>query len=137
MNSHIQHLQNIKQTFNISVPQLAVVFSVPFKSIYCWLDGDITPNKEQYCSILQFSRAADVFKENGVVNTNLILEMRIFDDKSMLDLIADCKLTEDDLKVLVERALLLDKEYSEIRMYQSESKPHDDWHTITTPITGS
>ncbi|MBF0115431.1 MAG: hypothetical protein HQM04_10350 [Magnetococcales bacterium] len=75
------------------------------------------------------------FQAKGVVHTDSVLEIRMFDDRSMLDLIAEGTLTEDKMETLVKRAAMLDEEYENLKIYQSTSQPHDEWRTtIVVPI---
>jgi hypothetical protein len=135
LRSPQEHLANIIKSFHISVIKLSTVFSVPWKLVYAWIDGDSLPNDEQLRLIMQFSHAADLFQAKGVVHTDSVLEIRMFDDRSMLDLIAEGTLTEDKMETLVKRAALLDEEYENLKIYQSTSQPHDEWRTtIVVPI---
>ncbi|MBF0097456.1 MAG: hypothetical protein HQM04_08300, partial [Magnetococcales bacterium] len=66
LRSPQEHLANIIQGFHISVVKLSTVFSVPWKLVYAWIDGDSLPNDEQLRLIIQFSHAADLFQATSL-----------------------------------------------------------------------
>ena len=132
------HLANIRQVFNPAVSDLAEAFGVSRQAVYKWLSGDTSPEEDRLELIVALSQAADAFKEAGVMHPSSFLKMRAFEGRSMLDLIAEGRLSQEQhVKVLIHEARARDEAYQRSGLAERRNSPVTDAWLSELSIPGA
>lgn len=132
------HLANIRQVFNPAVSDLATAFGVSRQAVYKWLGGGSIPEADKQERIEALSHAADAFKEAGVMHPSSFLKMRAFEGRSMLDLIAEGRLSQEQhVKVLINEALARDAAYRRSGLAERRNSPVIDAWLSELSIPGA
>ena len=131
-----QHLSNIRQVLNPAISDLAIAFGVSRQAIYKWLGDDVTPQPDKRERIIQLSRVADAFRDAGVSRASALLKMKAFDGRSLLDLLPEGKLRQEDAQTLIAEAKAMEAVYARSGLSASRAKPTTDWQASVS-IPGS
>lgn len=131
-----QHLSNIRQVLNLAISDLAIAFGVSRQAIYKWLSDDATPEPDKRERIVTLSRVADAFRDAGVSRASALLKMKAFDGRSLLELLPEGKLRQEDVQTLIAEAKAMDALYASSGLSGSRTKPTADWQTSVS-IPGS
>lgn len=129
IRSAAEHLANIRQVFNPAIADLASAFGVSRQAIYKWIGGESTPEDEKLDRIRALSLAADAFQKAGVTRASSLLTMKVFEGRSLLDLVAAGQLLPEHTQTLIAEAQAMDAAYSRSGLAKSKAVPSDDWRS--------
>lgn len=123
----VEHLENIRAVFNPSISELAHLFSVSRQCIYKWLAQDSHPESHTLKHIVIVSQVADRFKNANVSRINILVKMKAFDGRSLLELLKmgqDCK---KQIEILINEGRAIEMAYQRSGIAQSKTKSTRDW----------
>lgn len=127
LRSAAEHLANIRQVLNPAIADLAMVFGVSRQAIYKWISGESTPEDDKLVRIRSLSLAADAFLKAGVGRASSLLKMKVFEGRSLLDLVAAGQLLPEQIQMVIAEAQAMDAAYSRSGLAKSKAAPSDDW----------
>lgn len=127
LRSASRHLDNIRAVLNPAIAELASVFGVSRQAIYKWISGESTPEADNFERIRALSEVADAFREAGVARASSVLKMKVFDGRSLLDLVGEGQLLPSHVQVLIDEAARMEAAHARSGLARSRAKPSDDW----------
>ncbi|TAN25837.1 MAG: XRE family transcriptional regulator [Castellaniella sp.] len=127
IRSAAEHLANIRQVFRPAIADLSTVFGVSRQAIYKWIGGESVPEEEKMDRIRSLSLAADAFLKAGVGRASSLVKMKLFEGRSVLDLVAARALLPEHVQSLVTEARAMDAAYDRSGLAKSRAVPSDDW----------
>ena len=131
-----EHIENIRKVLNIRIDDLADLFNVSDKTIYKWMSGASLPELEKKILIVQLSEFADQFEKSNVSMPDLLIDMKAFNSKSLIDLVQSGEATDKHVVALIEEDRIMEQDYQESGLANSKSTPSDDWKSsISIPGT--
>ena len=131
-----EHIENIRKVLKIRIDDLADLFNVPDKTIYKWMSGASLPELEKKNLIVQLSEFADQFEKSNVSRPDLLIDMKTFNSKSLIDLVQSGEATDKHVEALIEEDRIMEQDYQESGLANSKSTPSDDWKSsISIPGT--
>lgn len=134
LRSASDHLANIRQVLNPAIADLATVFGVSRQAIYKWISEEATPEPDKAERVRALSLVADAFREAGVLRAPSLLKMKVFDGRSLMDLVASGELQPAHVQKLVAEARIMEAAYDRSRLTRTKAKASDDWRNeISVP----
>lgn len=127
IRSAAEHLANIRRVLNPAIADLAAAFGVSRQAIYKWIGEESTPESEKFERIRLLSAAADAFQNAGVIRAPALLKMKVFDGRSLMDLVATDQLSPEHMQSLIAEAQAMDGAYGRSGLAKSKAMPSDDW----------
>lgn len=131
-----EHLENIRRVLNPYVADLASLFEVSRQAVYKWLSGNSNPEPEKLARIAELSRIADVFRAAGVSHAGVMLKMKAFGGRSLMELIKIGGNRADHVDTLIAEAKLMEASYKRSGLESSKAKATSDWKSAIS-IPGS
>lgn len=122
-----EHLENIRGVLNPPIADLASLFNVSRQSIYKWLAESACPEADKLEIIETLSRAADMFRNSGVLRAGILLYMKNFQGISLFELIKNKEPIEEQMKLLVTEAQAMEAAYQRSGLARSSTNPTNDW----------
>ena len=122
-----EHLANIRMVLNPAIADMALVLGVSRQAIYKWIGGDATPESDKFERIRILSRAADAFHKAGVTRAATFLKMKVFNGRSLMDLVSTGELTSKQVETLIAEAHVMESSYDRSGLARSKAKPTTDW----------
>lgn len=129
LRSPLQHLENIRSVLNPAVSDLASVFDVSRQAIYKWLSNDSNPEPEKSARIQALSQIADAFKAADVARASSLLKMKIFGDRSLIDIVKAGDDWHEAVDALIVESHKMERAYERSELSKSKAKPTSDWQT--------
>ncbi|PJJ97857.1 transcriptional regulator [Lysobacteraceae bacterium NML75-0749] len=129
IRSAAEHLANIRLVLNPAIADLATVFGVSRQAIYKWIGGESTPEDDKLKRIRALSLAADAFQKAGVMRATSLLKMKVFEGRSLLDLVAADKIEPEHTQTLIAESQAMDAAYNRSDLAKSKATPSDDWRS--------
>lgn len=124
-----EHVENIRNIFNVSISDLAAIFGVSRQMLYKWLNNESRPESDKQEKIVRVSGIADQFREANLSRVDSLLKMKAFHGKSLMDfLIADAS-TQLHVDALIKEAKIMEASYEKANISASKAKPTEDWKT--------
>lgn len=123
-----QHLTNIRNVLSPSMSELAKDLGVTRQALYKWLSGENQPDdasKMQF--IINLSNIADLFSKAGLDNANLLIKMKAFNGKSLIELVKEGENWHHPVQVLINEAKAMDEAANLANFTASKAKPTDGW----------
>jgi transcriptional regulator with XRE-family HTH domain len=127
LRTPIEHLQNIRTILNPSMAELAGFFDVSRQAIYKWLAEGSFPEADKLTRIIELSKIADAFKEAGIQRGSALLNMKLFEEQSLFDLLKARKPHEKQVRELIAEAKMMEAAYQQSGLAESNTKPTNDW----------
>ena len=127
-----EHLANIRTVLNPPISELAILFSVSRQAIYKWLARDSLPENDKLVRIVILSKIADSFKEAKIQRAGALLSMKNASGESLFDLLKTDKPYEKQLKELIDEARIMETNYQQSGLAQSNAKPTNDWFSSSS-----
>lgn len=121
------HLANIKAVLKLSITDLADMFNVSRQAFYKWQSGETSPEEGNSEAIVNVSKIADKFRVAGVNRAGYMLKMKIYDNRSLIDLVKDGSFNMGDVNSLIEEHQRMKKSYKNSAIYRSTTSKHNDW----------
>lgn len=134
--SSSDHLSNIKEVFDLTVSWLASLLDVSRQSVYKWSSNRAQPEESKAKVLSDLSRAADSFRDAGVVRAGSLLKMKAFDGKSLADLILSGEDCSDHVCTLIDEFKTIEKAYRLSGLPQKTTLPTSEWQSLIS-IPGS
>ena len=122
-----EHLQNIRTVLNPPISELAVLFDVSRQAIYKWLSEESQPEADKLLHITKLSQIADAFQEAGIHRGGALLNMKLFEGQSLLDLLKARQPYEKQVRELIAEAQIMETAYQKSGLAQSNARPTNDW----------
>ncbi len=132
----VEHIENIRQILNIPVSQLARFVGVSRQSVYKWLERSSEPEVEKQERIIKLSQIADKFKVAEITHPESLLNMKLFDGKSLIDMLMLGKNTIQHVDVLIKEAKIMEQRYKQSGILTSKAPPTNNWQSSIS-IPGS
>lgn len=132
LRSASEHLANIREVLSPAIADLAGTFGVSRQAIYKWLGAESTPEADNFARIQALSQVADAFREAGVKRAPMMLKMKAFDGRSLLDLIAANQNVMEHVQTLISEAQAMDAAYERSGLAKSKAAPTDDWRSAAS-----
>ncbi|EAQ8163039.1 XRE family transcriptional regulator [Salmonella enterica] len=132
-----QHLANIRGVLSPSMSELAKNLGITRQALYKWLSGENQPDD---ASKLQFitnlSNVADSFSKAGLNDAKLLVKMKAFNGKSLVDLIKEGADWHKPVQVLIDEAKTMNAVAYSANYVASKARPTDDWKSsVSIPGT--
>jgi len=131
-----EHLSNIKEVFDVTVSWLAGILDVSRQSVYKWISNRAQPEEGKAKILSDLSRAADLFRDSGVVRAGSLLKMKAFDGKSLVDLILAGEVYSDNVSILVAESKAMEEAYRLSGLPSKTIPPTSEWQSLIS-IPGS
>ncbi|HCB1683545.1 XRE family transcriptional regulator [Citrobacter sp. RHBSTW-00986] len=132
-----QHLANIREVLSPSMSELAKDLGITRQALYKWLSGENQPDdasKVQF--ITNLSNVADSFSKAGLNDAKLLVKMKAFNGKSLMDLVKEGESWNKPVQVLIDEAKAMNAAAESANYLASKAKPTDDWKSsISIPGT--
>lgn len=122
-----EHIEGIRNVLNPSISELAGLFDVSRQAIYKWISGETTPDERNLRQVLTLSKIADEFELAGLSRAGVLLKMKAFNGRSLLELIKAGEDSPSDVQLLIGEAKRMEESYKISGLAQSKSKPTSDW----------
>lgn len=131
-----EHLSNIKEVFDVTVSWLASILDVSRQSVYKWISNHVQPEESKAKILSDLSRAADYFRDSGVVRAGSLLKMKAFDGKSLADLILAGEDYADHVSILIAESKAVEESYRLSGLPSKTTPPTSEWQSLIS-IPGS
>jgi transcriptional regulator with XRE-family HTH domain len=132
--SPAHHLHNIKETLGLNISEIAVFLRVSRQAVYKWLANTSTPEEDKLARINALSTVADAFKKAGIQRGCALLNIKIINEQSLLDLIQSGRPYKQALSALIREARISKSNHQKSVFSQSQGHPTNDWQsTISIP----
>jgi transcriptional regulator with XRE-family HTH domain len=132
-----QHLANIREVLSPSMSELAKDLGITRQALYKWLSGENQPDdasKMQYINNL--SNVSDSFSKAGLNDAKLLVKMKAFNGKSLMDLIREGEDWSKPVQVLIDEAKAMNAAAESANYFASKAKPTDGWKSsVSIPGT--
>ena len=134
LRSPAQHLDNIRKTLNPPIADLAIFFGVSRQSIYKWLAETSQPEVVHLDRIRKLSIMADCFKKNGIFRAGTLIRLKVFNGKSLMDLISEGTDNESHIDAIISEAKILEEKYTQSGLAKSATEATENWkNTYSIP----
>lgn len=127
LRSAMQHIDNIRQVINPSVTDLAFTFGLTRQAVYKWIAGTSSPEDDSRKKIIELSRIADMFEENNVSRSLILVKMKTFEGKSILDLIREGAPCYELAKTLVAESKIMEEASLKAKEISARSRSSESW----------
>ena len=125
-----EHIENIRNIFNASISDIAVIFGVNSRqAVYKWLNGESNPETDKQEKIFKISEIADQFRNANIVRANSLLKMKAFHGKSLMDFLITGENTQSHVDALIKEAKIMEASYEKANISASKAKSTEDWKT--------
>lgn len=131
-----EHIESIRSVLNPSIADLSGLFDVSRQAIYKWLSGDSTPEPNKLNLIVELSKIADAFQAAGVSRAGVLLKMKAFAGRSLMDLIKSGESRSEHLAALINEAKAMEASYKQSGLATTKSKSSNEWQSSIS-IPGS
>jgi len=125
--STAEHLATIREVLKPTMTALAKAFNVSRQEVYRWVRGESIPGERESAGIRSLSLAADAFHAAGLSRPEVLLGMKAFDGRSMLDLVSAGQLSGEHAQLLIAEARAMDAGYNRSGLATSKAEPSNDW----------
>ncbi len=122
----VAHLENIRQTLDLPMSDLANVFGVSRQMVYKWIDG-AQPEEKPKAKIVDLSQIVDALVEAKVQHVSNLIKMKLFDGHSLLEIVREGKGWKEPVKQLIAEARAMESSYAQSGITNSKAKPTNDW----------
>lgn len=132
-----QHLANIREVLSPSMSELAKDLGITRQALYKWLSGENQPDDQSKTEfILNLSGVADAFSKACLDNVKLLIKMKAFDGRSLMDIIRNGKDWHQPVQVLIDEARVMNAAAESANFSVSKAKPTDGWKSsVSIPGT--
>ena len=131
-----ENIENIRKVLRIRKDDLAELFDVSYRTILKWMSGASLPDVESQKLIVQLSKISDQFEESDASRPDLLINVKAFDGKSLIDLVRSGEANDKHVEALVEEDRIMEQAYQESGLTNSKSTPSDSWKSyISIPGT--
>lgn len=96
------NIQKVVSTFAISISEMARVFGVSRQTVYNWKNGEAI-SSENESKLIDMANSADIFLRERISLSGAMLNRKIIDGKSLMDIALDGQLISGAAKVLADR----------------------------------
>ncbi len=124
-----QHIDNIRQIFNMPISNMADILNVSRQAVYKWLAGHSTPEQDKQNLIKILSQIADKFQEAGISHSGTLLRMKAFENQSLVDILLSGKNTDRYVAALIDEAKIMELSYQNSGLSESKSQPTSNWQS--------
>lgn len=114
---------------SLATSDLAGLFGVSRQTVLKWLSGELTPEPDKLNQIIELSKIADVFQTSGVLRTGVLMKMKAFDGRSLLDLIKTGENRSEHVMALIIEGKAMEASYRQSCLAASKSKSSGDWQS--------
>ncbi|WP_143521116.1 XRE family transcriptional regulator [Pseudomonas syringae] len=136
VRSPMEHIENIRETLNPSMSDLAIVFGVSRQAIYKWISQDSEPEPRTKAKLEMLSRVADELRSAKLERAGSLVKMKAFNGNSLYDLVRMGVNSSEHISALITEAQKMESNYLDSGLAQSKTKPSSSWQTYAS-IPGS
>lgn len=129
LRTAVEHLENIRHIFNIPVSNIADLLNVSRQAVYKWLAGNSTPEQEKQTIIRTLSQIADKFHEAKLSRADTLLTMKVFGDRSLMDIVFSGEDPSQHITALIQEAKIMQASYEKSGLPSSKAKPTNSWQS--------
>lgn len=126
-------IYRLKQVFNglpsLTTFDLAGLFCVSRQTILKWLSGELTPEPDRLNQINELCKIADAFQASGVSRAGVLMKMKAFDGRSLMDLIKIGENRSEHVMALISEGKAMEASYRQSGLAASKSKSSGDWQS--------
>ncbi|PAC13860.1 hypothetical protein CD006_01210 [Enterobacter sp. 10-1] len=117
--------------------ELAKDLGITRQALYKWLSGENQPDDQSKTEfILNLSGVADAFSKACLDNVKLLIKMKAFDGRSLMDIIRNGKDWHQPVQVLIDEARAMNAAAESANFSVSKAKPTDGWKSsVSIPGT--
>ncbi len=117
--SPAEHVANIRDVFDVSMSDLAVILGVTRPTAYAWLEGN-EPKQESITRIQQLSSIADRVKGMNIDRMDKLIHRKILNGESLFDLLK----TDKDPSILIQSLKEISEKEARTRQESKSSGKH-------------
>jgi transcriptional regulator with XRE-family HTH domain len=121
-------IESIRANLKLTVTEVAGLLGVSRQAVYKWLSGSV-PDPDKLLRLETLSQIGLEFAAAGVVKPQAALDMRLFDGKSLSDLIREDEVQPQHIAAAALEAVARQTSYSSSGLSQSTTAPRDAWTT--------
>lgn len=127
-------MQNIKETLGLNISEIAAFLQVSRQAVYKWLANTSKPEESTLARINTLSIVADAFKKEGIQRGGILLNVKILNEDSLIDLILSGKPYREALSALIHETKISKSNYQKSALSQAQGNATNDWQaTISIP----
>ncbi|MGV0005445.1 MAG: TIGR04255 family protein [Candidatus Porifericomitaceae bacterium WSBS_2022_MAG_OTU9] len=131
-----EHLENVRDVLGLPISRLAQLLEISRQAVYKWMRGESRPDGHNTKTLEKLGRIAYKFRENKVRHPSAMLNMKAFDERSILNLVMAGECNDRHIDSLIKEANIMDMEYKKSGILESETPPNDDWKS-TVSVAGN
>jgi transcriptional regulator with XRE-family HTH domain len=124
-----EYFQIVRSTFSPAVSDLAYAFDVTRQAVYKWLNGSAIPEDAKFAKLQRFFDVANAFNVMGVTAKADYLKLKVFQGRSLLDLIRENGLSDAQINQFVTEIKSMQTEFKVATRNPSKANPTDDWRS--------
>ncbi len=125
----LEHIENIKNVFNVPISNIADMLNVSRQAVYKWLSNISAPEQNKKELIIKFSQVADEFKEAGIIRSGILLKMKAFGGRSLGDILLTSEAPNVYVAKLINEARIMESSYKKSGLSESKTKPTNEWQS--------
>lgn len=125
----LEHIENIKNVFDMPISGIADMLDVSRQAVYKWLANTSTPEQSKQELIKVFSQVADKFKEAGIKRSGVLLKMKAFAGRSLKDILLAGEASDYHIMTLINEAKIMESSYNKSGLSESKAKPTNEWQS--------
>ncbi len=114
---------------SLATSDLAGLFGVSRQTIHAWRSGELTPEPDKLNHNIELSKIADAFRESGVSRAGVLMKMKAFDGRSLMDLIKTGENLSEHVAGLISEGKTMEASYQRSGLATSKSKSSGDWQS--------
>ena len=123
----------LKQVFSglpsLVTSDLTGLFRVSRQTIHAWLSGELTPEPDRLNQINELRKIADAFQASGVSRAGILMKIKAFDGRSLLDLLKTGENRSEHVMALISEGKAMEASYRQSGLAASKSKSSGDWQS--------
>jgi len=137
VRSVAQHLANVREVLSPSMSELAKDLGITRQALYKWLSGENQPDDEfKTLVITNLSNIADTFSKAGIADAKMLVKMKAFNGRSLMDLVKDGETWHKPVQILIDESKAMNTAAEAANFAASKAKPTDSWKSsVSIPGT--
>lgn len=137
VRSVAQHLANIREILSPSMSELAKDLGITRQALYKWLSGENQPEDDvKTLVITNLSNIADAFSEAGIADAKMLVKMKAFNGRSLMDLVKEGEDWHKPVQLLIDESKAMNAAAEAANFAASKAKPTDGWKSsVSIPGT--
>lgn len=132
-----EHMENIRAVLDPSMSELARELGVTRQAVYKWVTGETCPEDQQKLKYIKaLSNIADKFSSVGIENAKVLVKMKAFDGRSLMDLVKNEEDWQLNVDMLIKEAFIVKEAARVANVNGSKASPSESWRSsISIPAS--